>query len=131
MTFKKTVRIILLIILSSYATYCVYYSLRNEIRPEYKDCGVVVSKSSDEVSMKHGSRTELYLNVEFEKSGFRSVKTNPTTYFSNKVGDTVCFYLDKEKPFTHHLTMLIGYIIIALGIMMSIIAFLIYLFSED
>jgi hypothetical protein len=115
----------------SYGSYCVYYVLSNNAHPEYKDCGVVKSKSNDEVSIKHGSRTELYLNVEFEKTGFKSVLVDPTTYFSNDVGDYVCFNLDEKFNVWHGINFLMGAFIMVVGALFLVVMFFIYIFSED
>jgi len=131
MTLKKILRYIVTIGLMSYGSYCVYYVLSNNAHPEYKDCGVVKSKSNDEVSIKHGSRTELYLNVEFEKTGFKSVLVDPTTYFKNDVGDYVCFNLDEKVNYWHRINYLAGLAIMIVGGILSVAMLFIYIFSED
>lgn len=131
MTLKKILRYIVTIGLMSYGSYCVYYVLVNDMHPEYKDCGVVRSKSNDEVSIKHGSRTELYLNVEFEKTGFKSVLVDPTTYFKNDVGNYVCFNLDEKVTIMHMINFTTGAIIFLVCGLGLIVMFFIYIFSED
>ena len=93
---KNIVRIITLIPLSLYFIYCSYFVITNFNENTYIDCGTVISRLSDEINIKHGTKTELYLNVQFDKSGFRSIECTPTTYFSKKKGDDVCFKLKKD-----------------------------------
>lgn len=130
MTIKNILRIVTLSVLGIYFSHCVYYFLTNEARPKYKDCGIVVSKSSDEVIIKRGSRTELYLNIQFEKSKFRSVNVEPTTYFSNNVGDYVCFYLDKELSILHNIQIIIGATVLLLLVIIGVAWFIIYLVTD-
>jgi hypothetical protein len=84
--------------------------MTNENCPKYLDCGKVISKSNDEVIIKRGSKTNLYLNVQFKQSGFISVESNQTTYFSHNVGDNVCFYLNKHMPQSHYIIWITGLI---------------------
>jgi hypothetical protein len=90
-----------------------------------------MSKSNDEVSIKHGSRTELYLNVEFEKTGFKSVLVDPTTYFSKDVGDNVCFNLNEETNVWHGINFMTGWALMIIGGLILVVMFFVYIFSED
>lgn len=127
--FKNIVRIITALAVGIYLSYCVYYFMTNETHPKYKDCGVIVSKSSDEVIIKHGTRTDLYLNIQFEKSEFRSVNVDPTTYFSNKKGDYVCFYLNQTQSISHNIHMIVAMTTLVIIGILSLSMFLIYLFN--
>lgn len=61
-------------------------------------CGTVVYRSSDEITIKYGTKTELYLGVEFEDGvGRHAIETDVDTYISKKVGDHVCFSLTKAQ----------------------------------
>lgn len=106
---ETSLRKIVLVLLTMYLTYCTYFFITNAYRT-YLDCGKVVSKSNDELNIKHGTRTVLYLNIEFEKSGFKSIKSEPTLYFSKKVGDTVCFNLYYNHSNYENFKILIGLI---------------------
>lgn len=108
MKLKKIVMFLTLCPLTLYLLYCFCHFVLTKSHPIYLDCGKIVSKSSDEVAIKSGSRTKLYLNVQFEKSGFRSIECNPTTYFSKNVGERSCFYLDKNMGEKYHLNNFIG-----------------------
>ena len=81
---RKIVRITTLSIVGTYLTFCVYFFLTHPAHPKYLDCGKVVSKSQDEVVIKYGTRTELFLNVQFKKTGFKAVEVNATDYFGTK-----------------------------------------------
>jgi hypothetical protein len=105
---KKIIRILTLGIISIYLLYCCYHVITNESNPRYRDCGEVISKSNDEVVIKHGTKTKLYLNINFEKSGFRSIECTPTTYFSHNKGDYVCFNLLEDVSIFYQLSYLIG-----------------------
>lgn len=78
--------------------YCLFYFLFTDLKAtKYLDCGKVISKSNDEIPIKYGTKTQLYLNVQFDKTGFKSVLCDPTTYFKYKVGENVCFNLYDKK----------------------------------
>jgi len=99
MKLKNIIRIITLLPLSIYLLYCIYHFSVNNVNPTYLDCGKVIAKSNDEVPIKHGVRTELYLIVNFNKSGVKSIQSNTETYFTKNVGDSVCFNLSQETSF--------------------------------
>jgi len=113
---KKIVRTLTLIVISTYLLYCCYHVITNEANPRYRDCGEVISKGNDEVAIKHGTKTLLYLNINFEKSGFRSIKCDPTTYFSHEKGDFVCFKLLEDVSIYHELNYVVGiFVLVILG----------------
>ena len=107
---KKTIGIVLISPIAIFLLYSIYYSLTNDRVSYYNDCGVIRSKSSSELSIKHGSETILYLNVDFKKSGFKSVKTSPTTYFKHNVGDRICLDLSNKSTSKHDILMVFGHI---------------------
>lgn len=59
-------------------------------------CGTVIKKSDEEVTIKHGTRTELYLIVNFNGIGIKSINVETNTYFTKNKGDEVCFKLSDE-----------------------------------
>jgi hypothetical protein len=126
---KNTIRIITAVSLGLYISYCILYFFTNEIHPKYKDCGIIESKSTDEVAIKHGTRTDLYLNIQFEKSGFKSISVDPTTYFKSKKGEYVCFNLKQDMTFSHHLKMMVALLTLVILVMVLIIGFIYYLFN--
>ena len=119
--------IVFLSIVGLYALYSIYFSLSNTVHPVYEDCGIIVSKSTDEVAIKRGVSTELYLNINFHKSGFRSIEVGPTTYFKYKVGQSVCFDLDKSVSTTYKILMLSGLVSICILALIAVIAFFFYI----
>ena len=129
-TLKNIVRIIVLTPIACFLLFSVYYFLTHEQRPKYLDCGVVVSKSNDEIAIKYGTETKLYLNIEFEKSGFQSIECAPTTYFQQKVGDRVCFDLDEKFNFTHEIKFLVGFLVIVILCVVCAIVLFVYLFTK-
>lgn len=124
---KTSIRYTILILLGVGLIYLMIFSITNEMNPTYSDCGVIKSKSSDEVAIKYGVRTELYLNIEFTNSGFRSIETNPTTYFKFKNGDKICFDLNKEVSDSYKLAMVIGRGSIVLGGFIMLVLFIMFL----
>lgn len=125
---KDFIRKTILIVLSIYLLYCSYFFLTNAYKT-YLDCGKVVSKSNDELNIKHGTRTILYLNIEFEKSGFKSIESEPTLYFSKKVGDNVCFDLDYNYSKYDIFKMVIGLASCFLILSATIVIFIGWLFN--
>ena len=98
---KKFLRIIFISVAIYPFLFCMFWSIQNrfKLNNEYNDCGRIRSRSADEVTIKHGTRTELYLNIDFDKSGFKSIEVNPTTYFRHTKGDRVCFTLSNDVPY--------------------------------
>lgn len=131
MKIKKIARIVVLIPIAIYLLYCAYYSITEDMYPKYNDCGEIISKSNDEVAIKHGVKTELYLNIQFDNNGFRSIECNPTTYFNHNKGERVCFDLEKETSSIHKLNFMFGGIVIIGGGLFSIVCLFVYLFTND
>lgn len=96
----ETIRKTIIILLIGFCTYCSFEFIYDEfIKKKEIDCGVIISHSSDEISIKHGVSTELYLNIQFEKQGFISKEVSPTLYFKYENGDKICFTInEKDTP---------------------------------
>jgi hypothetical protein len=134
LSIKNIVRAVVLIPTLMLVFYCVHYSIKHSIlKPmltTYKDCGIIKSKGNDEVSIKHRTRTDLYLNVQFDKTGFKSILVEPTLYFYYKIGDRACFELHNEVNKQHVTIIVIGWVImIILGIILLACLFT-YIFTE-
>jgi len=126
---KRVIKLILASLLGGLMVGSTIYMLTNKSNPTYVDCGVVKSKSADEVAIKHGVTTELYLNIHFKNSGFRAVKVNPTTYFGAQKNEIICFHLNKETTFLHKLLYSIGMISIIVFSFTLIVLFICWLFD--
>ena len=111
---KNIIRLIILLPLSIYSLYSIYYFITNDIKPTYIDCGIVKSKSHDDIIIKYGTETELYLNIQFKKTGFKSIKCSPTVYFSKNIGDNICFELNKDTTFQHKIISVTGLLILCI-----------------
>lgn len=132
---KKNIKISLLttflvyVLFSFYQLYITPFSNGKKCAT-YKDCGIVKSKA-EIVSGKEYITAKLYLNVQFEKNGFKSLDVNPTTYLSSIVGEKICFdficYEDNE--FNFHA--LLGVVFAFLTIILFIIIFFLWLFDID
>lgn len=109
---KKIFKYAAIVLTVAICAFCAIYFIDNVERREVRDCGIVESKSSDEVSIKSGSQTQLYLNVRFKNAGFKSILCTPTTYFAKKKGDSVCFMLADPKHNPNNVIMFIGLIVI-------------------
>jgi hypothetical protein len=129
-TLKNILRIILGSVTAIFLTYCTVIFFINPETARFTDCGKIISKSSDEVAIKHGTQTELYLNIQFEKSGFKAINVAPTDYFHYKKGENICFDLAEEDQIFGRLTWIIGAINLVLGGFIILFAFLNYLFTE-
>lgn len=123
------IKISIILILSSiviYFLFSIFHFLATPTNPKYKDCGPIVSKSNDEVTIRYGSRTKLYLNINFNKTGFRSIEVSPTTYFGNNVGQNVCFDLKENKSDFYKTNNMLGcilFVLIIIVIFLLIIGF--------
>ena len=101
---KYLFKLVFVFIIILYSVHSLIYVYIKGVEPKFLDCGTIVSKANNEIAIKNGLSTELYLNIEFEKSGFRSVKVNHTAYFKNNIGQHVCFYLNEEVNSQHIIT---------------------------
>jgi hypothetical protein len=111
--------------------YSTYYTWNEISEWSYVDCGMILSHSNDEVIIKNGTRTDLYLNIQFKKSGFRSINTDPTTYFKHKNGDNICFTIEKTRNTYERLLILSGLIIQLVIICCILYIFFNWLFTND
>lgn len=91
--FRIIVRTSILLVLAFFVFKSMYIFTVNKQYINHKDTGTIISKSYDEVAIKHGTSTELYLNVQFDKSGFRAMEVGPTTYFKFKKCQRITFDL--------------------------------------
>lgn len=129
---KTGIKYLLLVTAILFSGYSVAISIDYLITEKtYMDCGLIVSRSTDEIVIKHGTRTDLYLNVQFDKSGFRSIKVNPTTYFKYKKGERICFDLKKEISIKQMILITIGEMVIVLCLIVVIFLFFNWLFTES
>lgn len=131
MKIKNIVRVVILAPVLVYLLYCVYHFLSTEFKPAFLDCGVIVSKATDEIAIKNGSKTELYLNVQFEKSGFKSIDCEPTTYFKYKKGDNVCFNIEKDMGKWYNINNSVGLIVLVILTIMLVLFLLFYYLLPD
>lgn len=125
---EKHINNLIKVFLTVYFGYAAIFVVTKPMNPTYWECGTVVSKSGDEIIIKHGLKTELYLNVEFFKSGFKSILVKPETYFKHKKGEMVCFDLPKEKPLWYTILQLSGigfYLFIIFSILWKIAEFIV------
>lgn len=67
-----------------FSIYSINYVAKTDMWIEYKDCGQVVGSSSEDRPIKHGTQTELYLLMKFDKQGFKAQEVGPTTYYQYK-----------------------------------------------
>lgn len=129
-TLKNILRIILGSAVAIFLTYCSIIFVTQPDTIRNSDCGKIQSKSSDEVAIKHGTQTELYLNIQFEKAGFKAINVNTTDYFHYQKGDKVCFDLAEKNQVFHRLTWMMGGLNIVIAILIILGVFLNYLFTE-
>ena len=74
----------------------IAFSIREGIYPEtYKDCGKIKNKIVVPGGYKRSGKT--FLGVQFQKTGFKAVQVDETTYLKYEVGDSVCFNLQKDQ----------------------------------
>ncbi len=94
---KQIIKYLLLLIILSIPSYCIYRYEVDKPFTKYMYFGTILKHSSDEVSIKHGTRTELYLLIRFDSLYItKAIEVSPTTYLDNKDGDKVCFSLQKQ-----------------------------------
>lgn len=112
-----------------FSIYSTIYFIKTPHIERTNQVGTVISKSQDEVTIKNGSQTELYLNIQFDKVGFKSIEVEPTTYFGSDVGERVSFGLIKEKTGFQFFKFIWGFLIVAVAIITVIVIFIKWLFD--
>lgn len=98
--FKIVMQLVLLISLITVSIYTIKFFVKNDMWIDFQDCGQVVGASSEEVPIKHGTQTELYLLIQYEKQGFKAQEVGATTYFQYKdsIGKRLCFEQTQRNP---------------------------------
>lgn len=112
-----------------FSIYSAIYFIKTPHIERTSQVGTVISKSQDEVTIKHGTQTELYLNIQFDNVGFKSIEVEPTTYFGSAVGERVSFGLIKEKSGWQFAKFIWGFLIVAVAIITIITIFIRWLFK--
>lgn len=112
-----------------FSIYSTIYFVKTPHIERTSQVGTVISKSQDEVIIKNGSQTELYLNIQFDKVGFKSIEVEPTTYFGSDVGERVSFGLIKEKTGFQFFKFAWGFLIVAVAIITIIVISIRWLFD--
>jgi hypothetical protein len=112
-----------------FSIYNTIYFIKTPHIERTSQVGTVISKSQDEVTIKNGTQTELYLNIQFDKVGFKSIEVEPTTYFGSDVGERVSFGLIKEKTGFQLFKFIWGFLIVAVAIITIIVIFIRWLFQ--
>lgn len=130
-TIRNIVRTLILAPIACFIVYSMCFFIVHPVHPKYEDCGKVISKSQDETVIKYGTETELYLNVQFKKTGFKSVKVGATTYFGTKVGETVCFDLNKDVGVYYMFTMMAGVFFWAVSGIVALVFLIRYLIGPE
>ena len=99
--FRLTLRNVIIFITFLFIGHCIAKYIHNDFEPTITErhCGTIISKSNDEVAIKHGSQTQLFLNIQFDKKGFESVEVDPTTYFKYKVGERIRIDFQENEAF--------------------------------
>lgn len=112
-----------------YFIFCMVLSLTNERFPKETQCGKVLKKSYDEVTIKYGSRTDLYLLIDFYNIPTKAINVTETAYLQAEIGKEICLQLSKQQTFFREISFLLGIILnwlSVLGVIVFIILFLIY-----
>ncbi len=114
-----------------FSTISMKYFIETPHIERVSQIGTVISKSQDEITIKYGTDTELYLNIQFDNVGFKSIEVEPTTYFGSDVGERVSFGLMKEKTWFEMIKFLWGFIVTAIVIVTLIVIGIKWLFDFE
>lgn len=98
--FRITFVTILLLGLFAYSISAIHFFITTDTWIHYQDCGKVVGSSSEDRPVKHGSQTEFYLLIQYEKQGFKAQEVGVTTYYQYKdaIGKKLCFEQSESNP---------------------------------
>jgi hypothetical protein len=90
---------VLLVLLAFVLNYPVYLGIKdiNYANQTKTYCGTVKDIETQLKAVKHGTRTDYYLLVEFDSIGTRLIDVTPETfYIHGKEGNRVCFELRNQ-----------------------------------
>lgn len=90
---------VLLILLTFVLNYPVYLGIEhiNYSNQTKTYCGIVKDIETQLKAVKHGTRSDYYLLVEFDSIGTRLIDVTPETfYIYGKEGNRVCFELRNQ-----------------------------------
>lgn len=93
---KKNILLVILAFIINYPVYLGinYINYANETKTY---CGAVKDIETQLKAVKHGTRTDYYLLVEFDSIGTRLIDVTPETfYIYGKEGNRVCFELRNQ-----------------------------------
>lgn len=107
--------------------YSIYYSYTHKLKDTYLDCGLIRSKSGEEIAIKHGVKTILLLNVDFNKTGFQSIEVDYTTYFKYSKGQNICINLEEEQTIIHLMFFVVSYVVQTLIVLILLYYFVRYI----
>jgi hypothetical protein len=95
-------------------------------RKTYRDCGIVKEKLVIPGGYKASGKTVM--GIQFEKTGFKAIDVDETTYLKHRAGDRVCFNLLAEDTTLEALWILfklascltlLGYILVSVAMYLN------------
>lgn len=94
------------------------------------ECGKVIDNFTEIKNLKHSTKTEYYLNIQYNRYSKVECVTAETFYENYKIGSDICFTRTDYNGIIDLLKF--GGIVIMIGLLlMCVISLFIYLFCED
>lgn len=125
---EKCIRLGLISLLLACLIYCTIIAIAFPINPKKQYCGTVIKKFNEEVHIKHGSRTDLYLIVQFK--GFqKAVNVDILTYGNSTINKNICFQLEEKVSNWFRLGQGIGFLVLLVIGSTVIILFVSFIFN--
>lgn len=125
------IRLILVSIILAYLTFCTILFSELGLHPTKRECGIVKSKFNEEISIKHGTKTELYLMMQF-KTFEKAIEVDVLTYSKAKVNDTLCFNIPIELSNFYHISLFLGLLVtIIMTLIMAVIIIMFILYGKE
>lgn len=126
---KQVLKGLLYLIIGITFIITIVYNLNHKFRLYEKDCGTLYMKSYEDIVIKHGTRTELYLIVETKNQGLRSKEVGITEYMTTEIGDLVCMDIYVNQGDYHEVYMIIGAFFMVAIVIVALGSFLYWLFD--
>jgi len=129
---KRVVFIIvvsIIIIFSNYKYFTSGVTLQNPTKI-YKgtECGIILSNFTELINVKHGTKTDYYLQIKFnDRTCIKKVTAE--TFLESKVGENICFDKNESINFILYLFILLEFIVVFLCLIFLIVEIICWVFD--
>ncbi len=106
--------------------HAVHHAIKmNQWMEKKKYCGIVENIDTQLEAVKHGTQTDYYLVVNFEKIGKKAIKVSPQTFYNSKPGERICFDLSHQFVYGRGEGDSLGVISLVVSVAVNVILFIV------